>query len=411
MADVTSKASWKLRKEGLDGVLAILDGAGRRIKYNIGSELLPGLKARLADTNRNLAVSALEILGVLATSIGKPFDKSSRFISASVIGCLSDNKVSVRGAAIGCLDAFVNACGIESMLGFVGSALMTEQSIMRKELLKWVVEKFDAGILKDKKNVELVGLVHPTLVCLGDRNGDVRKSAVDFLRHLIGFVGYGVVKEKSCDLFSGTLLSSITPLIEAARPAVAENPKAVVAAAVRPKTPAKNRSSKIIVEKSVPIEAVVETGSSFPLLNDDPKQKDYRTGQDRGASKWTFDCPRKEMVDFLAEQCEKCVASDVCKLMFSVDHYKERDFLAALGMFCDGMAEEGDVKRAMFIANADLVLKYITLRFFDTGTSMLIKCLEVVEGMLKLMDDAGYHLSEYEASCFLPFFVNKVWDC
>jgi cytoskeleton-associated protein 5 len=285
--------------------------------------------------------------------------------------------------------------------------LMTEQSIMRKELLKWVVEKFDAGVLKDGKNGELVGLVHPTLVCLGDRNGDVRKSAGDFLRHLIGFVGYGVVKEKSCDLFSGTMLSSITPLIEAARPAVSEKPKAVVAVA-RPKTPAKNRSSKIIVEKSVPVEAVVESGSTFPLLTADPKQKDYRTGQDRGANKWTFDSPRKEMVDFLAEQCEKCVAPDVCKLMFSVDHYKERDFLAALGMFCEGMGEEGEKGRDMFIANADLLLKYVTLRFFDTGTSMLIKCLEVVEGLLRLMDEAGYHLSEYEASCFLPFFVNKV---
>lgn len=104
--------------------------------------------------------------------------------------------------------------------------------------------------------------------------------------------------------------------------------------------------------------------------------------------------------------------------MFSSDHYKEKDFLSALTALIEPLQDietcqstfgiSAEELKQRYIANCDLILKYITIRFFDTNTSMLIKCLDLLENLLQLLDDSGYLLNEYEASSFLPFFINKV---
>jgi cytoskeleton-associated protein 5 len=207
-------------------------------------------------------------------------------------------------------------------------------------------------------------------------------------------------EENEDQLVPGTQFSSITPLIEDARHAASvDKPTATRSTPldkIRSEGTDETKGNEF-VEVEVVQTVVSPAVSTFPLQSSDPKQKDYRMSQDRGANKWTFDSPRKEMVDFLAEQCERNIGADVCALMFSQDHYKERDFLSALTMFSDA-----------FNDNEESSMEEMRLRFIDTNTSMLMKCLELLEELLKLMDESWHHLSEYEASCFLPFLVNKV---
>ena len=48
-------ASWKARQAALEAVDALVSEAGKRISPNLGPDLVPALKARLADSNKNLA--------------------------------------------------------------------------------------------------------------------------------------------------------------------------------------------------------------------------------------------------------------------------------------------------------------------------------------------------------------------
>ena len=52
---------WKERQAGMAAVEDILASTGHRIGPSLGGELVPALKPRMADTNRNLTVQASRI--------------------------------------------------------------------------------------------------------------------------------------------------------------------------------------------------------------------------------------------------------------------------------------------------------------------------------------------------------------
>lgn len=56
----------------------------------------------------------------------------------------------------------------------------------------------------------------------------------------------------------------------------------------------------------------------------------------------------------------------------------------------------------------DLILKWFTLRFFDTNTSVLMKALEYLKLLFMALSKEDYHLSDHEAMSFVPYLVLKV---
>jgi cytoskeleton-associated protein 5 len=104
--------------------------------------------------------------------------------------------------------------------------------------------------------------------------------------------------------------------------------------------------------------------------------------------------------------------------MFSSNQYAERDRLNALTQLDECITQpdiamdkyglDYDEMKKRYLANADLLFKYLTIRFFDTNTSMLIKCLDLAQHLVAVFDSEGAPLSEYEAVSFLPFLINKV---
>lgn len=60
-------------------------------------------------------------------------------------------------------------------------------------------------------------------------------------------------------------------------------------------------------------------------------------------------------------------------------------------------------------ANLDLVLKWMTLRFFDTNPSVLLKGLEYLQSVFSMLAQEGYHMLDSEASSFIPYLITKVF--
>ena len=75
--------NWKLRQEGLANVNAIIDDAHHAVGPNLG-DLIPALKARLTDSNKNLVAMTVQLLGVLAAAVGKPIERYSKLILSNI---------------------------------------------------------------------------------------------------------------------------------------------------------------------------------------------------------------------------------------------------------------------------------------------------------------------------------------
>ena len=60
------------------------------------------------------------------------------------------------------------------------------------------------------------------------------------------------------------------------------------------------------------------------------------------------------------------------------------------------------------IANLDMILRWLTLKFFETNTSVLLKALEYLQNLFNMLASEDYHLLEIEAYAFIPYLVNKV---
>ena len=60
------------------------------------------------------------------------------------------------------------------------------------------------------------------------------------------------------------------------------------------------------------------------------------------------------------------------------------------------------------VASLDVLLKWMTLRFFDTNTSLHIKGLEYLNALFALLAEEDYNLLDHEAHSFIPYLIVKV---
>jgi cytoskeleton-associated protein 5 len=413
-----SDANWKERKIALDNVLQVIEATNFRIQPSLPSDFITALKARLGDSNKNLASTAVEICGLLTTSIGKPFEKHLRNLLPPMLAQLCDQKANVRMTVLTNIDKIASSIGISLLLSVFPAALMNDNPYCKKELLQWTLQKIDF-----KENVDFVPIIQPLLACLQDRNSDARKLSQSLLTKLSEKVPISQIESMASDAYRGAALASVmsalenirketavtaylpinTPQIEA-KPVVNEDESKKA-----PRKPSSKPSTSSLSLKKEVLQEVVEYIP--PFLVADFKYKEIRGNADRGVNKWVFDSPRRELLDLLAEQASHNLSPDACKLLFSSDHYKEKDFLAGIKLLDDFIRSDGfGKKHELCIANCDIVLKYLTIRFFDTNTTILIKCFDFLEHFLSILDEAAYSFNEYEASCFIPFFVQKLGD-
>ncbi|KAI0374798.1 ARM repeat-containing protein [Pilatotrama ljubarskyi] len=236
LADAKSD-SWKTKKEALETLQAILDqGANKRLKPTMG-EIGQVLKARVTDANKAVQSLALDIVARIATGMGKPFEKQTRFFVVPVASVLADQKAPIRAAGLQTLTAIANACeGLEPLVPGIATALESTNPLQRASLLNWLADRFKEH--EAAQGLDLSSWAGTIVSCLDDRNGDVRKGAQALLPTLISSVGYDQVMHQTNSLKPASK-STAVPLIQAARaaaPAMAKS--APPPAALAPKTAA-----------------------------------------------------------------------------------------------------------------------------------------------------------------------------
>uniref|UniRef100_A0A8C8LX69 TOG domain-containing protein n=1 Tax=Oncorhynchus tshawytscha TaxID=74940 RepID=A0A8C8LX69_ONCTS len=431
MVDKVGDKNWKIRKEGLDEVAAVISEA-KFIQPSIG-ELPMALKGRLNDSNKILVQQTLTILQQIAVAMGPALKQHVKNLGMPIITVLGDGKTNVRAAAMTTLQAWVEQTGMKDWLEGedLSEELKRENPFLRQEVLGWLAEKLPAMRTVPS---DLMLCVPYLYSCLEDRNGDVRKKAQDALPIFMMHLGYEKMLKATGKLKPASK-EPVSALLEKARavmPAKLAPPpgKAGAAKSVSGGAPAANfvscsdnvsvlsckpphfsplsRCQGVLGKKAPVTKATVKdeedrSGVIFILV---PNGKEQRIKEEKGLKvlKWNFNTPRDEYVDQLKTQMSTCFARWLQDELFHASDFQRQ--VKAIGVMGERMEEELEGT----VSCLDLILKWFTLRFFETNSTVLMKVLEYLKLLFPTLSRENYHLNEYEASSFIPYLILKVGE-
>ncbi|XP_006026969.1 cytoskeleton-associated protein 5 isoform X3 [Alligator sinensis] len=428
--------NWKIRKEGLDEVASIINDA-KFIQPNLG-ELPAALKSRLNDSNKILVQQTLSILQQLAIAVGPNVRQHVKNLGIPIITVLGDSKNNVRATALATVNAWAEQTGMKEWLEGedLSEELKKENPFLRQELLGWLAEKLPT--LRSVPSDLLLCVPH-LYSCLEDRNGDVRKKAQDALPFFMMHLGFEKMA-KATGKLKPTSKDQVLAMLEKAKANMPAKPAAPAKASSRMAggaAPAKFQSTsaptddsgsstmeykpdpkkakaggaaskaKGIQGKKVPSKPNLkeDEDKSGPVFIIVPNGKEQRMRDERGLKvlKWNFTTPRDEYIEQLKTQMSSCVARWLQDEMFHADFQHHNKALTV-------MIEHLESEKDGIISCLDLILKWLTLRFFETNTSVLMKALEYLKLLFTLLSQEEYHLTENEASSFIPYLILKVGE-
>ncbi|NWZ61771.1 CKAP5 protein, partial [Acrocephalus arundinaceus] len=438
-AELVSKIgdkNWKIRKEGLDEVTSIINEA-KFVQPNIG-ELPAALKGRLNDSNKILVQQTLSILQQLATAMGPNIKQYVKNLGIPVITVLGDSKTNVRAAALATVNTWAEQTGMKEWLEGedLSEELKKENPFLRQELLGWLAEKLPT--LRSVPSDLLLCVPH-LYSCLEDRNGDVRKKAQDALPFFMMHLGFEKMA-KATGKLKPTSKDQVLAMLEKAKanmPAKPAPPAKASSRVVGGAAPAKfqpasafaddlgsntmeskpdlkkakagglSSKTKGVQGKKVPSKPNLkeDDDKSGPIFIIVPNGKEQRMKEEKALKvlKWNFTTPRDEYIEQLKTQMSTCVAKWLQDEMFHADFQHHNKALTV-------MIEHLESEKDGVISCLDLILKWLTLRFFDTNTSVLMKALEYLKLLFNLLSQEEYHLTENEASSFIPYLILKVGE-
>ena len=403
----------------------------------------------------------------IATGMGKAFERHSRLFVLPVSTVLSDQKATIRSAALQTLTAIAVACdGVESMVPGLTTALETTNPLQKATLCQWIVDWFkdhDAPSSLDLKPWAAV-----VVSSLDDRNSDIRKAAQALLSIVIQCAGFDFVMQQTNSLKPASR-SGAARIVQAAKlaapvnapssitaekastpsdtpsplpPPPLESPPTTTAPDTKPANkglgvrrklpqginrpdsradnsdeaakpiPASNKSMTTVtkVTKAQIADSVSQT-SSLPFSAVNPEVKKARLMKD--ANRWVNEGgpTRKDLSELLQTQMEPCTSKDLVTRLFSHDHNAVNDHINGLGVMADFYSEASGANEnieKLCIANLDLPLKYISIKAHEPQPNLISKCLDVVEAVLGFLRHINYQLTENEAMCFVPTMIYKV---
>ncbi|KAM9377134.1 LOW QUALITY PROTEIN: cytoskeleton-associated protein 5 [Pholidichthys leucotaenia] len=455
--------NWKIRKEGLDEAVAIISEA-KFITANIG-ELPLALKGRLSDSNKILVQQTLTILQQLATAMGPGLKQHVKHWGSPSFTVLGDSKPNVRAAAMSTLQAWVEQTGMKDWLerGEASEELKRENPFLRQEVLGWLAEKLPT--LRTVPS-DLMLCVPQLYACLEDRNGDVRKKAQDALPTFMMHLGYDKMNKATGKLKPASK-DQVVAMLEKARAVMPAKPASFSQSGRRKGSVEPSRASS--ATRSQPVSEDIPEGKaevkkgrggvaakkssssheepstdkenngskkapgnrkaaagsqqgsagkkpaakglkddedkSGPLFILVPNAKEQRIKEEKQLKilKWNFITPRDEYVEQLKTQMSTCFAKWLQDELF---HFDFQRHVKAIGVMMERLESESEAT----IGCLDLILKWFTLRFFDTNTTVLMKVLEYLKLLFAMLNRENYHLTEYEANSFVPYLILKVGE-
>ncbi|XP_021935865.1 protein mini spindles isoform X2 [Zootermopsis nevadensis] len=414
--------NWKVRNEALQKVANILS-ENKLVSNNLG-ELPTVLSQRLVDSNSKIAAAAITICQSLVNAMGVQCKRHVRTLFPGMLQGMGDSKPWIRSSATACVNAWGQQCGFKEFFDgeMIGDALKSGSPTLRIELWAWLTEILPTLPPRSISKDELLICLPHLYANVEDRSADVRKNAQEAIVPFMIHLGYTTMAKASEKLKTGSR-SVVIAALDKARPNLPEKslppkktgasvtvdddaePSKVVRSGVVKGASGKNAKGKVIGASKSSGRKKDEDIDTSPLLqSNNLKHQRLIDEQKLKVLKWNFTTPREEFVDLLKDQM---TVANVNKTLLTYMFHSDFKFhLKAI----DSLSEDLPNNESATVANLDLILKWLTLRFFDTNPSVLLKGLEYLQTVFTMLITEGYNMFDNEASSFIPYLILKIGD-
>ncbi|KAL5253039.1 hypothetical protein ACHWQZ_G015707 [Mnemiopsis leidyi] len=431
---------WKERVEGLESAEKTMNSA-MNITPNLGSDFQASMKGRLADKNMAVKTKAIGVMSTLGKVLG-PGTKKHKDMMVLLLPLLADSKKTIQTQVLEAMNVWVEHLTIRPLL--IGEDLVAPSTDnnpnLRSCLYSWLAEQIKTTKVPPRLPKELNLLALGLYKSLEDRNPDVRKSAQACLPYIMAHVGYAGMVDK-CGSVDAKSKKTIQDLLDKYK----EEAEALAPKKPPPKPKAQPKDDpppkKSAQAESLKSSTVEETdsgpeaggnkrplkkglgkkpGSSAPppsskkkkgeeedtdspLKPNDKKQQRFKDEASLKLLKWNFKVPRQEYFDQLQELMEPFCSPSFFAKLFHADFKQHNEALKILINIIPTHLPE--IKGSL-----DLLLKWISLRFFDTNTSVLLNSLDWLSKCFTALREDDYILLEQEGSAFMPYLIIKLGD-
>ncbi|KAJ0083103.1 hypothetical protein Patl1_11638 [Pistacia atlantica] len=370
-------------------------------------ELFGALKGRLYDSNKNLVMATLTIIGAVASAMGPAVEKSSKGILSDILKCLSDNKKHMRECTLTALDSWLAAVHLDKMVPYI-TAILTDAKIGaegRKDLFDWLSKQLSG--LTDFSDA--VQLLKPASSAMADKSSDVRKAAETCIVEIIRVSGQETIEKHLKDVHGPALA-----LVERLKPyggshAISMGPTSKGSSKVAKSTSngllkhgSRTISSRGIPTKGARPDAIMSVQDiavqSQALLNVKDSNKDER--ERIVVRRFKFEEPRIEQIQDLENDMVRYFREDLHRRLLSTDFKKQVDGLEMLQKVLPSIRKE-------IIEVLDILLRWFVLQFCKSNTTCLLKVLEFLPELFDALREEAYALTESEAAIFLPCLIEK----
>ena len=414
IAEISDK-NWKTRNEGLIKFQAILN-EHKLLKSSLG-ELPMVLAQRLGDSNAKIAQTAVEICQQIATQMGPGCKQHVRVLFPGILRGLGDNKAYLRAACIICINTWGDQCGYKEFFDgeMFADALKNGTPALKTEVWGWMADKLPNMPPKSINKEELISCLPHLYSNICDRNADVRKNANECVLGIMMHLGYDSMM-KAMDKQKPASKKDIQTALDKARPNLPVKPlpkgKQQAPIVAEERKIVKSGSTKLVkptmtkpgsgAATSRKKEEEVDLSPLFHINN--LKHQRLLDEQKLKVLKWNFTTPREEFTDLLKEQMS--TANVNRSLMANMFHDDFRYHLKVIESLMDDMYDD----LQGLICNLDLVLKWLSLRFYDTNPSVLLKGLEYLNLVFQRLVENSYVLTDIEGTSFIPHLLTKIGD-
>lgn len=389
-------SNWKVRKEGLDDIEAILEQNGKRVLPGGLEELFKSIKAKLEDANKTIVRATLTVVNKLAESINGEIIIYNKYVVPGLLANLGDKQNLLRQDALASIDKWAEETGNESIINYAGQPLVIDNADLRTELLNWLLAHKDVFPKCDMKQ-----MAPGILSCLQDRTANIRNVAETLFGETFVMIGISTYEPLMKDI-KPAVLSTLKPIFEKFRPP--EEPEETKKAPSTPQGIAKSRttikksSTKVVADHEVKTTRNKTQALDIRILTSGEKEKrlDYDSRY-----KWSVEEIRPDYLDKLKEQIRAAFSPDLSNLLFNSDFKKQAEGAGFLTNMVN--ADENEL-----IDYFDLVFKWSWIELIISSNTQIYKAvLELDLLVVGKLEGLGYQVTETEANLILPVLCDK----